>query len=462
MAMEEMQLNAILPELILIGGSVIGLVTGLFIPKDRQWLIALLTAFTLALACFFSYQDLREPAGTVFFNTYTVDVSGRFGSILILSAAILVIGLSYREFRQHMRETEFYVLLLFATLGLVLLTGISDLMFLMVAYLLSSIPLYTLTAFHKNKPGTEAAMKYLLMGALLGIIMLYGMALFYGAGGATTFAGIYGGLSEPVTAIASVALGMVMAGLVFKMGSVPGHFWVPDVTEGAPIPVAAYVTTVPKIAAVIITVRILTELVPGQLIAWPLFIAILSAITMTLGNLAALWQNSVRRLLAYSSISQVGYILMAVAVAGKTENATSALLFYLLAYAFMNIGAFAVIASIKKNKVLNDYSGLFKEKPLLAISLSICLLSMVGIPPLGGFIAKLGVFSVAWDGGFAWLTVLAAVNTVISIFYYLRWLLPVYFKQPKEQSIQTFPMAMAVTYLAALITIALGLTGPLI
>ena len=170
--MEEMQLYAIIPELVLLGGSMIGLVIGLFLPKKNQWIIALLAVLVLALAAYFSLQDLLQPAGNIFYSTYTVDIMGRFGSLIILISSILIIGLSFKEFRQHARETEFYVLLLFAILGLVLLTGISDLMFLMVAYLLSSIPLYTLSAFHKNKLGTEAAMKYLLMGALLGIIML--------------------------------------------------------------------------------------------------------------------------------------------------------------------------------------------------------------------------------------------------------------------------------------------------
>jgi len=459
-AVEGMRPDAIVPELILLGGSVAALVVGLFTVRHRQWIIAVGTALVLIAALIAAAVALPEPAGAVFHGTYTVDVPARFAHVAILWASLLVVGLAYRDVRGHARETEFYVLLLFGTLGLVLLAGASDVMLLVVAYLLSSVPLYTLAAFRKNERGTEAAMKYYLMGALLGITMLYGLAFLYGAGGATAYAELAAGLSEATAGAVAVGTGLAMAGLVFKLGAVPGHFWVPDVAEGAPAPVAAYVTTVPKLAALVAAARLLLE-VPEVLVDWRLPVALLAAATMTLGNVGALWQESARRLLGYSAISQVGYMLMAVVVVEQTGAAWSALLFYLLAYASMNAGAFAVVAALPGTRVLADYGGLFARRPALALALTVCLLSLVGIPPLAGFVGKLGVFAVAWEGGYAWLTVLAALNTAVSMFYYLRWLVPVYVEEAGPHA-EVVGSAAGVAYLAAAATIAFGLLGPLV
>lgn len=458
--MEGMQPSAIVPELIVLAGSVLALVTGLFVPRRRQWLIAAGAVATLALALAAAVLAMATDPQLVFAGTFAADGLTAMARIVILAGTLLVVGLAFEPLRGHARETEFYVLLLFSVLGSLLLAGAADLMLVIVAYLLSSIPLYTLTAFEKNAAGTEAAMKFLLMGGLLGIIMLYGFAFLYGLGGATTYSELAAGIDGEVRGALLVGLIAGSAGLAFKLGATPAHFWVPDVTAGAPAAVAAYVTTLPKIAALAAVARLFHEVVPEAIIDWRLLVALLAVASMTLGNLAAFWQETPRRLLAYSSISQIGYLLMAVVVIGRSELAFSGLFYYAGAYAAMNLGAFAVVAALPQAGRLGDYSNLARRQPALALALTVCLLSLIGIPPLAGFVGKLAVFSAAWDGGYAWLTVLAALNTVVSVFYYFRWIAITY-RQPADESaapIQpVYAIARTVACCAALAVLALGL-----
>ena len=225
-----------------------------------------------------------------------------------------------------------------------------------------------------------------------------------------------------------VALGLIaaLAGLLFKIGGVPAHFWVPDVTEGASAPVAAFVTTVPKIGGLIAAYRLVAESLPGADVNWSLLVAVLATASMTLGNLAAFFQDNVRRLLAYSTISQVGYLLLAVAVATRTDLALPAPLFYLVAYAVTNLGVFAVVTELPRAIRIADYRGLARRHPGLAAVLVVCLLGLVGTPPTAVFLGKLEVFTAVVDGGYTWLAVVAIVNTVVSLFYYLRWIAPAF------------------------------------
>jgi NADH-quinone oxidoreductase subunit N len=261
-----------------------------------------------------------------------------------------------------------------------------------------------------------------------------------------------------------VAVGVValLAGLLFKIGAVPGHFWVPDVTEGSRPPVAAFLTTVPKIGALAATYRLFAQALPGTAVDWPLLVAVIAAITMSLGNLAAFFQTTVRRLLAYSTISQVGYLLMAVAVATRSDLALPSLLLYLAAYALTNLGAFAVVCALPSATTLADYRGLISRRPWLAISLVVCLLGLVGTPPTAVFVGKLTVFTAALDGGFAWLLVLAAINTVASVFYYLRWIAPAV-RPHLDPDPAVDRLAAGCAYTAATASLILGpLSGPLL
>ena len=442
----------LLPEIFLAATAVVGLLLGSFLPRGRQWLVRVLAAVACVAGLVWTVADWQEPATTVFMESYAVDTATNAVRVAVLVSVLLVLAMT--SLNGHARETEFVVLLLLAADGAVLMAGADDLLLLAAAYLLASVPLYALTAFAKDGPGTEASMKFYLLGALLGTTMLFGVMLLSGVGKGSGYHVLHETL--PAAPRVAVAVGVValLAGLLFKAGAVPGHFWVPDVTEGAPPAVGAIVTTIPKIGAVVALVRFPFS---ATGLDWPLLAAVLAAVTMTLGNLAAFFQTDVRRLLAYSTISQVGYLLMAVAAAGRASLALPSLLLYLGAYAVTNLGAFAVVCALPRARTLDDYTGL-PARPWLVVSLAVCLLGLVGTPPTGVFTGKLTVFTAAADAGLGWLVVLAAVNTVASVFYYLRWLVPAVRTGPAPVVTRPAPV-----YVAAALSVAVGLlAGPVL
>lgn len=452
----------LIPELSLVGAAVLGLLAGSWLPRRRQWLIAVLAAVACTAGLVATAVTMATGhEQTVFSDQFAVDVATDAGRLIVLGALLLVIAMSVETVRGHTRETEYWVLLLLTGAGALALIGANDLLMLFAAYLLVSIPAYALAAFAKDARGTEAALKYYLMGALLGTTMLAGVALLHGAGHATLYRDLRTALPAAPHGLVAVGLVAVLAGLLFKAGAVPAHFWVPDVTDGAPTPVAAYVTTLPKIGALIAGYRLLHQALPESDVNWPLLLAILAAVTMTVGNLAAFFQTSVKRLLAYSTISQVGYLLMALAVATRTDLAQKSLLFYLAAYAATNLGAFAVVTELPHARTLEDYRGLAGRRPALAAVLLVCLLGLVGTPPTGVFLGKLEIFSAAIDGGYSWLATLAVANTVASLFYYLRWLAPLFATTPAPADAQTVlgRWAAATAYTAATVSLALGIAG---
>ncbi|MFJ9716958.1 NADH-quinone oxidoreductase subunit N [Streptomyces sp. NPDC101213] len=456
-------LTVLVPEIALLGAAVIGLLTGSWLPRRRQWAVAVLAAAAcvagLAATAFTMATDREQ---TVFSHAFAVDTATDVGRLVVLAALLLVIGMSVEPVRGHRRETEYWVLLLMTGAGTLALIGANDLLMLFAAYLLASVPAYTLAGFAKDAPGTEAALKYYLMGALLGTTMLAGTAVLFAAGHATLYRELPAALLAAPYGLVAVGLVGVLAGLLFKAGAVPAHFWVPDVTDGALAPVAAYVTTLPKIGGLIAGYRLLHQALSGSDVNRPLLLAILAAATMTLGNLAAFFQTSVKRLLAYSTISQVGYLLMALAVATRTDLAQKSLLFYLAAYAVTNLGAFAVVTELPRAHTLDDYRGLARRRPGLVAVLVVCLLGLVGTPPTGVFLGKLEIFSATVDGGYTWLAALAVANTVASLFYYLRWLAPL-FTSTDRAPVTTHTVlgrwAAATAYTAATLSLLLGVAG---
>ncbi|MFE1751904.1 NADH-quinone oxidoreductase subunit N [Streptomyces anandii] len=456
-------LAALVPETALCAAAVIGLLTGAWLPRRRQWTVAVLAAaacVTGLTATGITMATGREQ--TVFSHAFAVDAATDVGRLTVLGALLLIIAMSVETVRGHRRETEYWVLLLLTGAGTLALIGASDLLMLFAAYLLAGIPAYALAAFAKDAPGTEAALKYYLMGALLGTTMLAGTALLYAAGHATLYRALHATLPHAAYGLVGVGLIGVLAGLLFKAGAVPAHFWVPDVTDGAPTPVAAYVTTVPKIGGLIGGYRLLHEALPGSDVNWPVLLAVIAAVTMTLGNLAAFFQTSVKRLLAYSAIGQVGYLLMALAVTTRTDLAQKSLLFYIAAYAVTNLGVFAVVTELPHAPTLDDYRGLARRHPGLAAVLVVCLLGLVGTPPTGVFLGKLEIFSAAVDGGFTWLAALAVVNTVASLFYYLRWLAPLFATTapaPAEAQTVLGRWAAGTAYTSGTVSLALGIAG---
>ena len=455
---------ALLPEILLLVGAAGGLVLGLWLPRSKQWLVAILTAAAMVAALAATAVSMAGEPETVFSGTYAVDVATNATRLIVVAAALLVLCLSVDTVRGHRRETEYYSLLLLACLGAVAMAGANDLLLLVAAYLVASVPVYALIAFAKDAAGTEAALKYYLMGSFLGVAMLTGVTVLFGVGRATLYRDLAAGLSAAPRA--AVGLVAVLAGLLFKTGAVPGHFWVPDVTQGAPTPVAAFVTTIPKIGGLVAAYRLLDVALPDNTVDWPLLVAVIAALSMTLGNLAAFFQDNPKRLLAYSTISQVGYLLMAVAVAGRTDLALPGLLYYLAAYAVTNLGPFAVLAELPGMRTLDDAAGLFRRHPGLALTLVVCLLGLVGTPPTAVFVGKLTVFSAALDGGLGWLVVVAAVNTVASVFYYLRWIAPTFLREaPDQEAAGQEALAPAGrwsrygAYAAGIASVALGLLG---
>jgi len=416
----------ILPEIALVLGAIVVLLYALFASMDRQVGAAILALATVGIAGALSLRSI-EPAQTVtFFGTYARDGGALWAKVIVLAATAATIGLSVPWFRRDPRHGEYYTLLLFSALGAVLLAGATDLKEFIVAMLLSSATGYVLCAYHRrSSPAAEAAIKYYLIGALASSALLIGVAFLYGLAGGTTLAALASRLpGNSLTAV--VGVGLVILAITFKIGAVPAHTWMPDVAQGAPAPVAAFVTSVPKVGAFLFLARFVLALPQGS-VGWQVMVALLAASTMTLGNLACLWQDDLRRLLGWSAVSQTGYGLMAVVAVGRSELAVPALLFFLLAYVPANLASFGVVVELRGRGAIADYAGLARSRPALAGSLALSFLSFIGVPPLSGFVAKLLLFLVAIEVGYTWLAVVAAINTVISIFYYVRVLAPTYF-----------------------------------
>jgi NADH-quinone oxidoreductase subunit N len=418
-------LGDVVPELILLGGGIVILLFALFAPRRAQVGAAMLGLATSISSGVATVAMFDGGQSQTFFDTYSTDDVALWAKLIILAATNAVIALSIPWFARDPRHGEYYTLLLFSSLGAVLLAGATDLMEIVMAIVLSSATSYVLVAYHRrSKLASEAAMKYFLISALTSSAILLGVALLFGLAGTTTLSGLRDGLPNDAVALV-VGAALVVTALAFKMGSVPAHAWMPDVAQGAPAPVAAFVTTVPKVGGLVALARLVSVL--PVTIGWRPLVALLAAATMTLGNLAALWQDDVRRLLGWSAVSQTGYALMALAALGRSDLAIPSLMYFLLAYVLANIAAFGVVVELRGRTDRASYAGLARAHPLLAMSLVIAFLSLIGIPPLVGFGGKLALFTAAIEANYEWLAVVAAINTVVSIFYYARVMAPAYF-----------------------------------
>lgn len=421
-------LGDVVPELVLVVGGVVVLLYALAVPRRLQSGAAVLALLTVAVAAATTIPMLDGPEAYTFAEAYARDLPAVWAKLIVLAATAAVIALSLPWFRSDPRSGEYYTLLLFSSLGAVLLAGATDLKQFVVSMLLSSATGYVLTAYHRLSRGSaEAGIKYFLLGALTSASMLIGVAYLFGMGGTTTLPGLRTGLASEDGIGLAVAAALVIVAVAFKLGAVPAHAWMPDVAEGAPAPVAAFVTSVPKVGAFLFLARLVVVL-PADGLGWRPLLALIAAATMTLGNLAALWQDDVRRLLGWSSVSQTGYGLLAVVAVERSDLALPALLYFLLAYVLANIAAFAVVVQLRGRTDRLAYAGLARARPVLAATLTIALLSFIGVPPLAGFAAKLALFAAAIDSGYGWLAVLGAINTVVSIAYYARVLAPMYFE----------------------------------
>lgn len=414
----------LLPEIILFAGGLLTLVTGSYRARRRQGLAGLVAAVALLACAATAALALGGGMQSAFDGTYRIDTATGVARVVAALGTLVVLGLARDEIAGSPRESETYALLVFSTTGAVVLAGANDLLVLIPGFLLTSIPLYGLIGIGRTSRAAEAAMKTYLLGALFGILLLVGTTILYGVTGTTAYADLPGRLAGAPTGALAAGAVAVLAALMFKAGGVPGHFWVPDAAQGAGGAVAAFLTTVPKIGALVAAYRLVLVL-PDSL-DWPLLLAVAAVASMTLGNLAAYWQQDPRRLLGWSTVSQVGYLLVPVVVAGRTPLALPALLLYLTGYTVTNLAAFAVTCALPDRRTLQDYRGLARTRPWPAAALLVALLGLVGTPPAVVFVGKLTVSTAAWEAGFAWLAVVVFLNTLASLFYYLRWIIPVY------------------------------------
>ncbi|RKN53265.1 NADH-quinone oxidoreductase subunit N [Micromonospora costi] len=419
-----MRPGLLLPEMLLAGGALTALIGGSFTPRRRQWIIRGLTVAVLLAVIVTASLQLARPATTAFNDSFTVDTATGVARVLAAAGALLILAIAADEIAGTARESETYALLLFATAGAVLLAGATDLLVLAVGFLLASIPLYALIGLAMSAASAEASVKTYLLGALFGILLLLGVSILSGLTGTTGYTQLADRMPEAPQAAVTLAAVAAIAGLLFKAGAVPAHFWIPDAAQGSTALAATFVTTVPKIGALIAVYRFVVMLPDPT--PWPVMLAAVATASMTLGNLAAYWQADPRRLLGWSTVSQVGFLLVPVVAAGRSDLALPSLLVYLTGYVVTNIAAFAATAALPAGRDLAHWRGVAGQRPWLAAALLVALLGLVGTPPTAVFVGKLTTATAAWDGGYAWLAVVVFMNTLASLFYYLRWIMPTY------------------------------------
>ncbi len=441
--------------------------------RSRGWLpIGVLGGLT-ASAVWLVTLILRDREAVAFDGTYSLDTFSIFFGFLFIGVAGLVTLASADFVRKIPNQGEFWALMMLATGGMMLLAGARDLILIFVALELTSISQYTLAAFLRDDKGSEAGLKYILMGAIATAVILYGMAFLFGIAGTTKLIAPDGVASisslvlegDAGTRAALIAAAVLLAtGLSFKVGLVPFQMWVPDVYEGAATPVAAFLSVGSKAAGFAIILRIFYQgfgIGPDGLVSsdWATLFAVLAAVSMCAGNVMALVQTNIKRLLGYSSIAQAGNVAIGVAAiaAGSTLGA-SGVTFFLAAYALTNLGAFFAIMAISariKSDEIEDYAGMARRAPLLAAALAFCFVSLIGIPPTAGFVAKLYIFNAAVQSDLVWLVIVAVLNSALSAYYYLRVVSHMYLAPaPAEGDIRVGPWlatALAVTSVGVLV-----------
>jgi len=413
-------------EIALVLGAAVIIIVVLFVDRRRQWIGAPIAVAACGVSAGLIAVRLATTAQKLTWEgTWSLDRAAGWAELVILATTVITVALSPEWFATDARHGEWYALLLLSAAGAMAMASAADSLELVLGVLLSSTTGYVLAAYHRRSAlSVEAGAKYFLVGALTNTLLLAGVTILFGAAGTTLYAGTIAGLAGASTVTLTAAAVLITVGLAFKLGAFPSHTWVPDVAQGAPAPAAAFLTVAPKVAAIVALARIVS-LLPDGAVGWRALVAGAAALTMTVGNLSALWQDDVRRLLGWSSVSQAGYALMAIPVLGRSPDALPALLFFVTAYAAAQLAVFGVVTELRGRTALADYRGLAGRRPLLAVAFGLALLSFVGIPPLGGFTGKLLLFTAAIDGGYAWLAAVAVANTVVSLFYYLRVLAPV-------------------------------------
>jgi NADH-quinone oxidoreductase subunit N len=473
----EVDWRAIAPELALLVAGVVLLLVVAFWPRAGRGVLAGLTIAGLAVAAALTVWnwDLERVA---FEGAVSLDGITRYARMILLAvgvlATLMVAQGDSREGEPDDSPPEVYPLLLFALLGMMLLAAASDLLVVFIALEILSLSLYVLAGETRRLAAQEAAMKYFLLGAFSSAFLLYGIALCYGATGSTNLLAIARATGDPTGdgTLLLAGVGLLAVGFCFKVSAVPFHMWTPDVYQGTPTPVAAFMAAATKVAAFSVFLRVFSGALGGLVVSWRPVISAVAVLTMLVGAALAVVQTDLKRMLAYSSISHAGYLLVGVAAAATVPAGISASMFYLLVYAFMVMGAFMVVQyvsrlgppdddTIRERSSLEDYRGLARRHPWAAGLLAVFMLALTGIPPLSGFWAKYYVFLSGIQAGLTWLVVVAVISSVISAFFYLRVLVVAYLQEPAGDALEAAPgraPALGVALgLAGLLTVAIGL-----
>ena len=461
----EMGFAAAAPFSVVVASAVAVLLADLWLlPSQKRWLPWMALAGVLLAAASVAglwTEEVLGFGGTVSFDRF----SSFFDLVFLLGTGLVILLFSAYARREGVERGEYYALMLFGTAGAMLMASSVELVAFLLGLEILSVSLYVLCGFFRTRPlSTEAAAKYFVLGAFASAFLLYGVALFYGAAGGTSYSVLraaFGSAAFPYSRglLALAASGLLLIGLVFKLGAVPFHMWIPDAYQGAPTSVTAYMSVVAKAAAAAAFIRVFGSSLASLQHDVSAVLWVLAVATMTLGNVVAIAQSNIKRMLAYSSIAHAGYLLVALTAAG--EAGYSSVLFYLLSYAFMTLGAFGVVSLVRKGEgealEISEYSGLASKHGRLAAAMAVFMVSLSGIPPTAGFFAKFYVFSAAVKTGHVGLAVIGVLNSLVSVYFYMRI---VYLMYMKEETVAVEPSRSRAGWVALAIcvvgTIVLG------
>lgn len=471
MDLPAINLYAVMPQIFLVSAATVVLIIGLF-ERFRKG-IPYLSLLLLAASGVFAVNQLgQDPAAFSDVSPMMVmDDFSLVATLVFIAGAMLtvLISISYAEARSIDRG-EYYALLIYAVSGMSMMAASTDLFTFFLGLEVLSISLYVLIGFEQRDAGSnEGALKYFLLGAFASGFILYGMALLYGASGSTEYEAIArtlgGERSDAVNLLLLGGLGLLLVGIGFKISMVPFHAWTPDVYQGAPTPVAAFLSTGSKAAAFVVLIRLLGSVFPGLQMEWIPLISVLAVLTIAVGNVVALVQSNLKRLLAYSSIAHAGYMLLPLmAVSPDSQDGGASIIFYLIVYTAMNLGAFGVLAVLSARgsacATLDDLAGLGSRRPLLAAIMAVVMFSLAGIPPTAGFMAKFYLFSAVVSGGYVELAVIGLLFSGVSLYYYLRVVVWMYMRPaaeaPAEAAGRLSYSGMTALCLSALAILAVG------
>ena len=453
-----------IPEIALLAFASLLVLVDLFVPEREKHVTFWLAVASLLGVAALAGSTIGSPSAVTFQAMFVADPMSQVLKVaaLLAVAATLVYSRLYLQAREMLRG-EFLSLALFATLGMMVMISAHHFLTLYLGLELLALSLYAMVALQRESVrATEAAMKYFVLGALASGMLLYGMSMLYGATGSLDIARVASALGTPYASQSLAVFGLVfvVAGIAFKLGAVPFHMWIPDVYHGAATPATLFIGSAPKIAAFAFVIRLLAQALGGMGADWQMMLAILAAASIGLGNLVAIAQTNLKRMLAYSTISHMGFLLLGI-LAG-TDNGYSSAMFYVLTYVLMTLGAFGMILLLSRAgfeaEELDDFRGLNRRSRWYAFVMLVIAFSLAGIPPAVGFLAKLAVLQAAWEAGFAWLVVFAVLMSVVGAFYYLRLVKLMYMDEPAGE-ITIAPRAdmRALLSLNALAVLGLGI-----